>query len=44
MERADIGRLEYRSYEERYHLFLLPGFALAALAMLLGETLLRRTP
>lgn len=44
LERTDIGRIEYRNYEEKYHLFLVPGLAFAVLAMLLGETFLRRIP
>lgn len=44
LERTEIGRIEYRSYEEKFHVFLLPGVALILLAILLGETVLRRTP
>jgi Ca-activated chloride channel family protein len=44
LERTDIGRVVYRTYDEKYLLFLLPGVGLALLAVLLGETLLRRIP
>jgi len=44
LERSEIGRFEYRNYEEKYHVFLLPAFGLAFLAMFLGETFLRRIP
>lgn len=44
LERSEIGRTEYRSYRERFHLLLIPGAALLAVALLLGETWLRRMP
>jgi Ca-activated chloride channel family protein len=43
-ERTEIGRIEYRSYNELYHWLLLPGFGSALVALLLAETLFRRTP
>jgi Ca-activated chloride channel family protein len=44
LEKSDVGRIEYRSYQERYHWPLLLGFAALVAAFLLGETLLRRIP
>ncbi|MEM7231600.1 MAG: aerotolerance regulator BatA, partial [Planctomycetota bacterium] len=44
LERSEIGRIEFRSYDERFHVFLVPGFLFALLALLLSETLLRRVP
>ena len=44
MERANIGRIEYRNYDEKYHFFLIPALALAFLCVLMGETVLRRIP
>ncbi|MCZ6792223.1 MAG: VWA domain-containing protein [Planctomycetota bacterium] len=44
IERTEIGRIEYRSYDEKYHGFLLAGIGLLLLAVLLGETFLRRIP
>ena len=44
LERTEIGKIEYRSYNELFNLLLVPGFAFTLLALLLGETLFRRTP
>lgn len=44
LERTDVGRIEYRTYHERFHWILVPSIVLIGLATLLGETLLRRIP
>jgi Ca-activated chloride channel family protein len=44
MEKSEIGRIEFRSYHERYHLFLIPAVLCALLAVILGETWLRSIP
>jgi Ca-activated chloride channel family protein len=44
LERSDIGRTEYRSYQEKFHWFLIPGIACALLCVFLGETLFRSIP
>jgi Ca-activated chloride channel family protein len=44
LERTDVGRIEFRSYHEKYHWFLVPALACLVLAALLGETVLRRIP
>ncbi|MBN1418841.1 MAG: VWA domain-containing protein [Planctomycetes bacterium] len=44
LERSEIGRIEFRSYEERYRILLVPAVALIALAFVLGETVFRRAP
>jgi Ca-activated chloride channel family protein len=44
LERSEIGKVEFRSYKERYHYCLIPAVALLLFSMLLGETVLRRIP
>ncbi len=44
LEKSAIGRIEFRSYHEKYHWFLIPGFACAVIAALLAETVFRRIP
>jgi Ca-activated chloride channel family protein len=44
LETSEIGKIEFRSYHERYHAFLIPGVLCAVLALILSETLLRRIP
>ena len=44
LERSRIGRIEFRTYQERYSWFLLPAIGLLVLTTLLGETVLRRIP
>lgn len=44
LEKSELGRIEFRSYHERYRWFLIPGVACLFLAFLLSETLLRRIP
>ena len=44
LERTDIGKIEFLSYHERFHVFLLPAIACLVLATLLGETIFRRSP
>jgi Ca-activated chloride channel family protein len=44
LERTKIGRIEFRTYQERYHWALIPAMAMLALTTLLGETILRRIP
>ena len=44
LERSEIGKIEYRSYQERFHWFLLPALAFAVAAVLLGETVFRGIP
>ncbi len=44
MERSEVGRIQYRQYRERFHLFVIPGLVFAALSLLLSETLFRRIP
>lgn len=44
LERTDVGRIEYRTYYERFHWLLIPAMGLIGLATLLGETWLRRIP
>lgn len=44
LERSDVGKIEFRSYQEKYRWLLVPAVACAALAFLLKETLLRGIP
>ncbi len=44
MERSEIGKIEYLSYDEYFLFLLVPGIAAALLALLLRETYLRRVP
>lgn len=44
LERSDVGRIEYRSYREKYRWFLGPAIALLCLAAVLEQTLFRRIP
>ena len=44
LETSDVGKIEFRSYHERYHVFLIPGVLCIILALLLSETVLRRIP
>lgn len=44
LEKSEVGRIEFRSYNELYRYFLIPGFGFALVAMLLAETFLRRIP
>ena len=44
LEKSEIGKIEFRSYHEKYHWFLIPAFACAVLAALLAETFFRRIP
>lgn len=44
LEKSEIGKVEYTSYSERFHWFLLPGIAFAVLAVILGETIFRGIP
>ncbi len=44
LERSEIGKIEFRSYQEKYHLFLIPAIASLVLAVLLGETVFRGVP
>lgn len=44
LERTEVGRTEYRSYQEKYHWFLIPAIACALLCLFLGETLFRSIP
>ena len=44
LEKSEIGKTEFRSYKELFHIFLIPGLACAVVAVLLSETVLRRIP
>ena len=44
LEKSEIGKIEFRSYHEKYHWFLIPAFACAVIAVFLAETLFRRIP
>ena len=44
LERAEIGKIEYTNYTERYHWFLLPALGCMLVALFLGETLFRGIP
>lgn len=44
LEKSEIGKIEFRSYHEKYHWFLIPGFACAVIAAFLAETFFRRIP
>jgi len=44
LERSEIGRIEFRTYQEKYRLFLLPALACALLSLFLGETVFRSIP
>jgi len=44
IERSEIGRIEFKSYQEKYHYFLLPAFVCAIAAAVLKETLFRSIP
>jgi len=44
LEKSEIGKVEYRSYQEKYRLFLIPGIIAAVVAFLLGETVFRSIP
>lgn len=44
LERSEIGKIEYRSYRERYRRFLVPAVGLLIAAFLLGETVFRKAP
>lgn len=44
LERSEIGKIEYTSYTEQYHWFLLPALACMLLALFLGETIFRGIP
>jgi len=44
LERTNVGRTEYRSYQEKYHWFLIPAMVCALLCVFLGETLFRSIP
>ncbi len=44
LERAEIGKIEYTNYTERYHWLLLPALGCMLVALFLGETLFRGIP
>jgi Ca-activated chloride channel family protein len=44
LEKSEIGKIEFRSYQERYRMFLIPGLVCAILAFFLGETMFRSIP
>jgi Ca-activated chloride channel family protein len=44
LERSDVGRIEFRSYEEKYRWLLVPAVACALLAFFFAETLFRSIP
>ncbi len=44
LEKSEIGTIEFRSYHEKYHWFLVPAFACAVVAALLSDTFFRRIP
>lgn len=44
IEKSEIGEVEFRSYHEKYHWFLIPAFACAVVSALLSETFFRRIP
>ena len=44
LERSEIGRIEFRTYQEKYRLFLLPALACALLSLFLWETVFRSIP
>ncbi len=44
LEKSEIGTIEFLSYEEKFRFFLLPALGCAIAALVLGETLLRRSP
>jgi len=44
LERTEIGKIHYRSYNELFAALILPGLVLSMLSLLLGETVFRRTP
>ena len=44
LEKSEIGKVEYRSYQEKYRLFLIPGIIAAVVAFFLGETVFRSIP
>jgi Ca-activated chloride channel family protein len=44
LERSEIGRIEFRSFHEKYHWFLIPAVFWIFLAFVLDEALLRRVP
>lgn len=44
LEKSRVGSVEYRSYDEKFLLFLLPGIACALLGFLGRETFARRSP
>jgi Ca-activated chloride channel family protein len=44
LERSEVGRIEFRSYREKYRWLLIPAIACALLAFFLGETVFRSIP
>lgn len=44
LEQSDIGKIEFLSYHEKYHWFLIPAFACAVIAAFLAETVFRTIP
>lgn len=44
LEKSLVGRMEFKSYREKYRIFLIPAVAALILAYILNETLLKRIP
>jgi Ca-activated chloride channel family protein len=44
LERSDVGRIEFKSYHEKYRWFLIPGIVAALVAFFLAETVFRSIP
>jgi Ca-activated chloride channel family protein len=44
LERSELGKIEFKSYHERYRWFLVPAAAVAFVAYLLKETIFRSIP
>jgi Ca-activated chloride channel family protein len=44
LEKSEVGKMEFKSYREKYRLFLIPAVAALLLAFILNETVFKRIP